>query len=217
MKLIVWDFDDTLVDTKPLIEACMNHVLQKLDLDYKLKHIWLKYASLPIQESIYYTFNKLGVSSDLIIKTYKNFDYKKYRHLIREFDGMSKLLNELKMLGFHMSIASAKDRETLMFQIDMLKWQHLFYPIVSSDDVELRKPHPESIYRCLNMLNINNKDAIMIGDTQFDIDMAKNANIYNISVGYGLKNTVVPTKVNLMSYVTNLTELRKEILKWSQT
>ena len=52
MKLIIWDFDGTLADTRPIIEAGMDHTLEILGLDPGLKAQWLECVGLPVEEGI---------------------------------------------------------------------------------------------------------------------------------------------------------------------
>ena len=52
MKRIVWDFDGTLADSRPLIEAGMAYALDALGQPRSLMAEWLTYVGLPVEEGI---------------------------------------------------------------------------------------------------------------------------------------------------------------------
>ena len=60
LKLIAWDFDGTLVDSRPLIEAGLAHALDALGQPRSVMAEWLKYVGLPVEDGIRNTFEPLG-------------------------------------------------------------------------------------------------------------------------------------------------------------
>ncbi|NTV75538.1 MAG: HAD hydrolase-like protein, partial [Holophaga sp.] len=52
MKLVIWDFDGTLADTRPIIEAGMDHALKAMGLPGTVREEWLKCVGLPLEEGI---------------------------------------------------------------------------------------------------------------------------------------------------------------------
>ena len=149
MKLIIWDFDGTLADTRPLIEAGMDHALLKLGVDPGVREEWLKYVGLPLEEGIARTFGPLGLTFEQVLPAYRSFGHADQEHLIRGFPGITELLAELKALGMPMAIASSKRGEPLRRQLVTLGWAGLFHPIVTPDEVTEPKPDPESLRLCL--------------------------------------------------------------------
>jgi len=60
-----------------------------------------------------------------------------------------------------------------------------FDAIISGEDVEHPKPHPESLFKALQQLEVRPEKAVMIGDTEADILAGKNAKVRTIGVSYG--------------------------------
>lgn len=185
MTLLVWDFDGTLVDSRPLIEAGMAHALDRLGLDRGLMTEWLKYVGLPVEEGIRRTFGPLGLGPDDVLPAYRSFGHADHEHLIRPFAGMAELIQDLRSLGQPMALATSKRRVPLDRQLAAFGWSGVFEPIVTPDDVSSGKPDPESLHRILEATGLRPEDLLMIGDTPFDLDMAAAAGVPSIAVGHG--------------------------------
>jgi pyrophosphatase PpaX len=61
----------------------------------------------------------------------------------------------------------------------------MFDTILSAEDVLNLKPHPEPILRALELLNISSAEAIMVGDTESDMEAAKAADVKTVAALYG--------------------------------
>jgi len=185
LKLIVWDFDGTLVDSRPLIEAGMAHALDALGLPRTLMAEWLKYVGLPVETGIQRTFGPLGLNFDEVLAAYRGFGHSEHEHLLRAYPGMEELLDELARRGIPMAIATSKRTQALNRQLERLGWTGRFAPVVTPDQVTHGKPHPESLEQCLAAHGLPPGEAIMVGDTPFDMEMAQRAGVPRVSVGHG--------------------------------
>jgi HAD superfamily hydrolase (TIGR01509 family) len=185
VTLLVWDFDGTLVDSRPLIEAGMAHTLDKLGLDRALMDEWLKYVGLPLEDGINRTFGPLGIALEAVLPTYRSFGHAQHEDLIQPFEGMGELVAELRGRGQAMALATSKRRVPLDRQLAAFGWTGVFDPIVTPDDVASGKPDPESLHRILAITGLGAQDLLMIGDTPFDLDMAAAAGVPSIAVGHG--------------------------------
>ncbi len=187
MKLIVWDFDGTLVDSRPLIEAGMEHALRGLGLQHRagLREAWLKGVGLPIEEGLKRTFAPLGIDHAEVLAVYRSFDWPGHEHLLVAFPGIRDLVGELQDKGVAQGIATSKRRLPLLRQLESLGWTGVFDPIVTPDEVRHGKPHPESLHLILASTGLAAEDLLMVGDTPFDLDMARAAGVPSVAVGHG--------------------------------
>ena len=151
MKLIVWDFDGTLADSRPLIVAGMEHALAGLGLQDLpgIREQWLAQVGLPVEEGLKRAFAGLAVDPEAVLKVYRGFDWVGNESLLQPFPGMSALVQELHGRGVKMAIASSKRRVPLQRQVNTLGWRACFDPLVTPDEVRFAKPHPESLEICL--------------------------------------------------------------------
>jgi len=214
MKLIVWDFDGTLVDSRPLIVAGMEHALERLGLQHSpgLREEWLKYVGLPVEDGLERTFSPLGLDPHRVLEAYRSYDWKKNEHLLQPFPGMSELLQELHDLNQRMAIASSKRSEPLRRQVDTLGWSAYFDPLVTPTEVKCGKPHPESLEVCLAAHGLAPKEALMIGDTPFDLEMAQRAGVPSVAVGHGFYPQEALLPYDPIAFAPDVSSLREILL-----
>lgn len=216
MKLVIWDFDGTLADTRPIIEAGMDHALRLLGLPGTVREEWLKYVGLPVEEGITRTFGPLGRTVEDVLPTYRTFNYTANEHMIKGFDGMTELLAELARRGVRQAIASSKRTGPLLRQVQALGWTPYFELVVTPDDVARAKPDPESIHQILTRLGVDPADAVMVGDTPYDLDMAHRAGIRSVAVGHGFAVEAALAELEPMAYAPGTAGLKDILLAWSE-
>lgn len=216
MRLIIWDFDGTLADTRPVIEAGMDHTLEVLGLDPGLRDQWLKCVGLPVEEGIQRTFGHLGIGLEPVAQAYRSFKHLEHEYLIKGFDGMTELLEELRGLGLPMAIASSKRGTPLRRQLKALGWEGYFDPLVTPDEVRLAKPDPESLFLCLAAHHVEAADAVMVGDTTYDLDMAQRAGVPSVAVGHGFSSQEAMAAFQPRAYAPDVPALRDILLAWSR-
>jgi HAD superfamily hydrolase (TIGR01509 family) len=215
VKLVIWDFDGTLADTRPVIEAGMDHALAKLGLPPSVREEWLKYVGLPVEDGINRTFGPLGLTLEQVLPVYRTFRHIEHEHLIKGFDGITELLAELHRRGVLQAVASSKRQEPLRRQVAALEWAAFLNPLVSPDEVAKAKPDPESIHLILAELGVEPGDAVMVGDTPFDLDMARRAGIKGVAVGHGFYGQKDLAAFEPMAYAPDTAALSDILLAWS--
>ena len=217
MKLIIWDFDGTLADTRPIIEAGMDHALGVLGLDPGLRESWLESVGLPVEEGIERTFGGMGISLQQVTQAYRSFKHTEHDCLLKAFAGMDELLEELRRRGVPMAIASSKRGEPLRRQLKVLGWEGWFDPMVTPDEVQAAKPDPESLRICLAAHGLAPEDAVMVGDTPYDLDMALRAGVPSVAVGHGFSNQEAMAAYAPRAYAPDTAALRDILLAWSES
>jgi len=214
LRLIVWDFDGTLADSRPLIVAGMEHALRGLGLQDLpgIREAWLRQVGLPVEEGLKRIFEGLDVAPAEVLKVYRSFDWSANEHLLQPFPGMSELVRELHGRGVKMAIASSKRTVPLERQVKALGWADCFDPLVTPDDVRMGKPHPESLEICLRAHGLEPMEALMIGDTPFDLEMAQRAGVPSVAVGYGFYDREALLECKPQAYAPDVPTLREILL-----
>jgi len=215
VKLVIWDFDGTLADTRPIIEAGMDHALAMLGLPPAVRDEWLRYVGLPVEEGIRRTFGPLGLTLEQVLPAYRTFKHIEHEHLIKGFDGITELLAELHRRGVLQAVASSKRGEPLRRQVAALEWTPYLHPLVTPDEVAAAKPDPESIHLILATLGVAPEDAVMVGDTPFDLDMARAAGVAGVGVGHGFYGEADLAGSGPLAYAPDTAALRDILLAWS--
>ena len=126
--------------------------------------------------------------------------------------GIKELLDNLKNKGVKLSVVTNKFDAAAQEIIN--KYFPNIFDIVLGETKELnRKPHPDMCNYVLNKLGLTNSEVIYIGDSEVDLETAKNANLKCISCSWGFR-----TKEELVSFgasviIDNPLEILKMIKK----
>lgn len=186
IKLIILDFDGTLGDTADLIIRTMQATIKELGLPSRTDKECGDMIGLRLIEIPHVLFPECGDISELYAST--------YRRLFHEFntDGAVTLypnvmetLMELRRRGKTLTIASSRSHASLAEYIENLGLSDIISYILGADDVKEGKPNPEAIFKTLERFDFDTDEAIMIGDTVFDINMGINAGVKTCGVTYG--------------------------------
>lgn len=104
--------------------------------------------------------NLVDANHDQAIELY----YEKYREMHRELvldnEKINDLLLQLRDKGYKLGIVTGKARRSLLISLECLNMSDLFDVIITGDDVDTPKPHPEGINKALEHLNVKNNEAI---------------------------------------------------------
>jgi phosphoglycolate phosphatase-like HAD superfamily hydrolase len=213
LKLVVWDFDGTLADTRPLIEDGMRFALNALGKPDALMDKWLACVGLPVEIGLERTFGVgLGAEMEHILRVYRSYDWAGNTHLIRPFPGMSEFVGELRIKGIKQAIATSKKLNALEPQLECFGWSDVFFPIVTPEKVSRPKPHPESLEVCLRAHNLAPHEAVMVGDTLFDLEMANAAQVPCIGMTYGFATKEQLASAAPIACANSVGELREILL-----
>jgi HAD superfamily hydrolase (TIGR01509 family) len=216
LKLIAWDFDGTLVDSRPLIEAGMAHALDALGQPRSVMSEWLKYVGLPVEAGIRNTFSPLGLDHDTVLKAYRSFGHAEHEHMMQPFEGIPELLRDLHARGQRMAVVTSKRRLPLLRQMAQWDWAPLFDPIITPDEVTHGKPHPESLEKVQALTGLTPEEILMVGDTPFDLDMARAAGVPSLAVGHGFYPQEALAACGPRAYAADTPALRDILMAWSE-
>jgi pyrophosphatase PpaX len=180
IKAIIFDFDGTIADTLPVCFYAFQSVFRKYD-DREIDIEEIKDMFGPSETGIIHK-NLLNENHEQAIELYYDEYNKKHSELVPINDEIDGLLRHLKKEGFKLGIVTGKARRSLDISLRFLKMEGLFDVIITGDDVEIPKPHPEGIKKALSQLNVKHSNAIFLGDSDADIKAGKEANVYTIGV-----------------------------------
>lgn len=186
-KVIIFDFDGTLCDTRSNIIIAFRATMERLGLEMCDEETCGATIGLTLRDgfkSMYPDFDDAKI--DYCVETYREIFAERRKELMPDlFPGVKETLEELHKRGHRMTIATSRLTDSLMLFMRHHGIDHYFEYAVGSDSVTHHKPHPEPALKTLQELNIAPSEAIMVGDMPVDIAMAHNAGIRAIGVDYG--------------------------------
>ncbi|WHY89033.1 HAD family hydrolase [Neobacillus novalis] len=180
IKAVIFDFDGTLADTLPVCFYAFQAVFKEFD-NLEITSEEIKAMFGPSETGII-RGNLLNKNSDKAIELYYEKYSEKHLEVVPDNEEINDLLLNLKSAGYKLGIVTGKARRSLDISLRCLNMNDLFDVIVTGDDVDIPKPHPEGINKALTQLNIESSEAIFLGDSDADILAGKQANIHTIGV-----------------------------------
>lgn len=174
-RLLIFDFDGTMADTFMHIYNCFKRCINKYDLYDISVEEFLKING----SSLIDILKILGASDDKLDEIrlfYRNSFLDDISDIIL-YDNVKDVLLELKNNGYLLAVATNRDSNSLSYMLKEFGMYYLFDALVGINQVNNGKPDPEMINVILDKLNVNCDEAIMVGDTNFDIILGQNAKI----------------------------------------
>lgn len=186
MKLIILDFDGTLADTAGVIITTMQATRRELGLPERTDEQCAAMIGLRLIEIPAALYPECTIDADLYAQTYRRlFHIFNTEDAVNLYPDVLETLKKLKKRGFILTIASSRSRASLTDYITNLNLAGTITYVLGADDVKNGKPDPEAVNRTLKEFGIKPEEAIVVGDTVFDIHMGKNAGTMTCGVTYG--------------------------------
>jgi phosphoglycolate phosphatase len=124
------------------------------------------------------------------------------------FDGANELLATLaERRDVRLGIATGHASHAIVPALEQFGWQAHFCTVQTSDKAP-SKPHPGMIIQALSEAGVKAEDAIMIGDTAFDIEMARAADVRGVAVSWGYHRPDRLRDAGAWRVVNGMNELR---------
>ena len=104
---------------------------------------------------------------------------------VRLFPHVLETIKALHDRGLQLAICSSRGRPTLEGFVKTFHLEHYVSMVVSANDVERHKPHPEPVQKILAALGVAPGEAVVVGDASYDILMGRAAGCRTVGVTYG--------------------------------
>jgi HAD superfamily hydrolase (TIGR01509 family) len=104
---------------------------------------------------------------------------------VRLFPHVLETIKALHDRGLQLAICSSRGRPTLEGFVKTFRLEHYVSMVVSANDVEHHKPHPEPVQKILAALGVAPREAVVVGDASYDILMGRAAGCRTVGVTYG--------------------------------
>jgi HAD superfamily hydrolase (TIGR01549 family) len=182
IKVVLFDFDGTLVDTLPLTFIAFKSIFKKYDnRDVSTNELVAMFG--PTEDDIIaLNLNNKKRISDAIAEYYQIYQEGHDTQIPSTYE-IEKLLQYLKAKNIKIGVITGKSRKSFQISVEALSLSHYFDIVITGDDVLKPKPDPEGIYTALGFLKASKEDAVFLGDSNADIKAGKSADLRT----YGVK------------------------------
>ena len=182
VNTVLFDFDGTLVNTNDVIIASWQHTY----MHYRGREESPEKITACFGEPLLLTMAREfpEVDPEESAEVYRRYQQQYAEELVKIFPGIKELLESLKKSGFRMGIVTSRTRESLDRYLNMFAIGSYFEAMVTCEDTDIHKPNPEPILLCLKKMDITAEEAVMVGDSPFDIKCANNAGVKSVLVDW---------------------------------
>ena len=181
-KYIIWDFDGTIACTNDIIieswQATLRHYLGH---ELPVREIEATFG-----ETLVHTIEEKipGADPAEVMDYYRSYQYEHCEGRVYVFDGVKEVLEELKKRGCRLGVATSRTAASFRRYMKELGLEGIMDAVVSMEDVTKHKPDPESVEKVLERFGAKPEDAVMIGDTKYDVGCANRAGVDSVLVGW---------------------------------
>ena len=184
IRLIVFDWDGTLMDSEGQIVACLRAAMHDLGLETLADDVLRNVIGLGLREAIDTLIpGQDAVFQEAFVGHYRNHWFaSESSHL---FDGVREVLELCKKQGFLLGVATGKSRRGLDRVLGETGLDSCFDATRCADEAP-SKPHPQMLVDIMQVLEVSPVQTIMVGDTEYDMEMATNAGAGKVAVTTGV-------------------------------
>ncbi|MBP7863721.1 HAD family hydrolase [bacterium] len=212
-KLAIFDFDGTLVDSAPGIIEIMKKVGIEYNLNNNIIDHWSTLIGVPLdQQARLILPGEHPAMHAQLVDRYRVLYNLQNIELCPPFPGLLGMLKTLRERGIITTIASSKRKEIIQPILDHHDLNHYFDMVLGAGEVSQHKPSPEAVHHTLQKHRMQNHEAVVIGDSIFDLEMARNAGVDSIGVTTGVHKEHELREANPVSVVGSLDDVLKIVL-----
>jgi phosphoglycolate phosphatase len=184
IKLILFDLDGTLVDTIKDITQALNYALNSVNL----RKITVEDTAKLVGEGLTRLIEKTLGDERMQLRDIVSRKFLEYysEHLVDYSNEYPHVRETLEILGNYKKAVISNKREylstKLLEELDLLKFFEL---VIGSDTTTERKPSAVPVIYVLTKLKVKPEEALMVGDSNYDIEAAVRAGVRTVAVTYG--------------------------------
>lgn len=184
--VLVFDWDGTIADSELRIVAAARAAIEALGLPERspqeIRHI----VGLGMREAFEVLFPEVDAGLlDRFTSSYRERYLDTVSTPVALFPRVEETLRRLHGEGYLLAVATGKGRRGLERDIASHGLEALFATTKSADDAP-SKPHPAMLHDIMADLGAGPEETLMIGDTTFDLEMARNAGAASVAVASGM-------------------------------
>lgn len=212
---IIFDLDGTLLDTLEDLTTAVNYALKAFEMPARTIDEVRQFVGNGVRKLMIRSVPQGENNPDFeaVFAMFKAYYEEHCNDKTRAYEGIPELLQELKQQGYVLAIVSnkidsaVKDLNSKYFpQVDVA---------VGDQEGLKHKPAPDSVFMALEQLGKTKENAIYIGDSEVDLQTAKNAGLPCISVLWGFRNKTFLQEQGAEVFVDKPEEVPEMIKKMS--
>ncbi len=182
-SVILFDLDGTLLDTSELIFASFKHTLSRYCPGEYSREAVIPYFGEPLEDTMK-RFNPKQAKA--MVEAYRKYNLHYHDQLIRIFPDVQEVVAKLYEAGIKLGVVTNKQRLTAEMGLNHFNLGKYMETMVCYGEAERPKPDAAPIFKALKQLDANPDQALMVGDSRFDLLAAQKAKVSSVFVKWSL-------------------------------
>ena len=185
-ELLIFDWDGTLSDSLSRIAFCLRRAAVDCGLEQPSDEEVHEIVGLGLKEALQKLFPNIGddQSIERLKESYSTHFMENDRVPSPFYPHVMESLTRLRDRGYRLAVATGKSRRGLNRVLQEKGLETFFHASRCADETR-SKPHPLMLNELLQEFELRPEQAIMVGDTEFDMEMAQLAEVPRLAVSYG--------------------------------
>jgi beta-phosphoglucomutase family hydrolase len=180
-KGLIFDLDGTLADTMPIHYIAWRNAVAPYGIDFTTE-LFSQLAGIPVYQTIEKLNELFGTQMDpKVLGDMKEAEFEKNMHLTPEIKIVADLVRE-NFGKIPMSVGTGGSRRLSLKTLKIIGLSDFFDILVTSEDVQNFKPHPETFLQCAKLMGIAPEDCEVFEDGQLGIQAAHTAGMMLVDV-----------------------------------
>ena len=187
---IIFDLDGTLLDTMDDLAKAGNSLLNDLGFKPQPRNYFEQYLGNGIYNLVSKIIPKPLTKEELdsAYSRFLSYYSQCYNMDTKPYDGVLETINKLEKMGYLLAVVSNKKDEYLQELIKMHFPNNNFVTIIGEKEGYPKKPDPSIAKMIADKMMIETKNLVMVGDSEVDINFARNGDMLSVAVTYGFRN-----------------------------
>ena len=186
---VIFDLDGTLLNTLDDLHACFNHAIKTFGYPERSIEEIRSFVGNGIKKAIERAlpYQVKDEELDKIVEYFRVYYKEHMFELTKAYEGIIELLRELKEKGYKLAVVSNKYDKAVKELVKYYFSEYIDIAVGEGFGVN-KKPSSDGTLKAINELNSNIENCIFVGDSDVDIETAKNVGIPCISVLWGFRD-----------------------------
>lgn len=209
IKAAIFDWDGTVVDSVEHITDCLHHASTATGFDPLERDAYRNIIGLGLVEALKRLYPDISTAQMAAMReAYSSHFMATSASHQRVFPGMTNILQSLHQSNRHCAVATGKSRRGLNLALQASQLEPWFHITRCADETR-SKPDPAMLLEILQHLELEPGDAIMIGDTTYDMAMAEAIGMPAIGVTWGVHPAELLAAHKPVAIVSDINELQQ--------
>lgn len=208
---VLFDLDGTIINTNELIISSFQHVLDKHMSQSFTRGQIIPHMGMTLEQQLQIFTGNDDVAE--MVVDYRAHNAIHHDNMVKEFPHVKEVIAALHERGIKLGVVTTKIRPSTLKALEMFGLLEYMDTIVTVNDVEHPKPHPEPVLTAIERLKADPQRTLMVGDSAADIQSANAAGVKSVAVAWSLKGVEVLQKYDPDYILNDMTDIY-DVLGW---